>query len=96
MEEATHTSRAAASGDSDSGEKVGGSGLRCSEPPGFRSDARVCQFHAADNGINARVVHPRGFGVAACFCVFQLWVQEGPAAMALVPIVFRPIEPTFS
>ena len=26
---------------------------------------------------------PRGFGVAAGFCVFQLWIQEGMAAPAL-------------
>ena len=27
--------------------------------------------------MNTRVVPPRGFGGAAGFCVFQLWVQEG-------------------
>ena len=43
----------------------------------------VYQFHAADCNMNTRVVLPRGFGVAAGFCVFQLWVQEGTATSAL-------------
>ena len=58
-------------------------GLRSGEPRGFRGNARVCQFHAADHGVNARVVLPRGFCDAAGFFVLQLWVQEGTAAPAL-------------
>ena len=79
MEEATHTSRAAPAV-----VKIS-AGLDCEavSPPGFRSDARICKFHAADHGVNARVMPPREFGVAAGFCVFQLWVQEGTAASAL-------------
>ena len=47
------------------------------------TNARICQFHAADHGVNACVVCARGFGVAAGFCVFQLWVQEGTATLLL-------------
>ena len=63
MEEATHT-HPGPHGDSSGSENIRRPGLRSSEPPGFRGDARVCQFHAAEN---ARVVFPRGFGVAAGF-----------------------------
>ena len=71
------------SGDSSSGKNISWPGLRSSEPPGFRGNARICQFHAADHGVSARVVPPQNFGVAASFCVLQLWVQEGTAAPAL-------------
>ena len=33
--------------------------------------------------MNARVTTPRGFGSAAGFCVFQLWILEGATASAL-------------
>ena len=59
------------------------SGLRSCEPPGFRGNGRVCQFHATNYDMNTRVVRPRGFGGAEGFCVFQLWIQEGTAASAL-------------
>ena len=58
--------------DSSRGEDIRRPGLRSSEPPGLRGNARVCKFHAADHGVNARVVPQRGFGVAAGFSVFQL------------------------
>ena len=73
-----HTQRRTASVDSRGGENNSRPGLRSSEPPGFRSNATICQFHAADHGVNARVVPTRGF-----VCVFQLWVQEGTATPAL-------------
>ena len=57
-------------------------GLEC-EFSGFRSNAWVCKFHAADHSVNACAVSSRGFGSAAGFCMFQLWVQEGAAASAL-------------
>ena len=91
MEEATRTSRVALRpGDSSGGENTSWPGLRCGELPGFRGDALVCQFHAADYGVNARVVLPGGFGVAvaAGFCVLQLRVQEGAKAPALA--IFHP------
>ena len=50
---------------------------------GFRGNARLCQFHATNYGMNTRVVLPRGFGGAAGFCVCQLWVHEGNTALAL-------------
>ena len=58
-----------ASGDSSGSENISWPGLRSSEPPGFRGNAPVCKFHAADHGVNTRVVPPRGFGVAAGFGV---------------------------
>ena len=70
-----------ASGDSSGSENISWPGLRNCEPPGFRGDAWVCQFHATNCGMHARVV-PRGFGGAAGLCVFQLWIQEGPTASA--------------
>ena len=79
----THIQGRIASGESSGGENISQPGLRSSETPGFRRSARVCQFRAADHGVNARVVPPRGFGGAAGFCVFQLWVQRGTAATAL-------------
>ena len=89
MEEATHTSRAALRpGTAAVDENVSRPGLRNCEPPGFRGNAKVCQFHAADHFVNTSVVPPRGFGVAAGFCVFQLWVQEGTAASATSHPVF--------
>ena len=44
---------------------------------------RSASFMPQATGMNARVVLPRGFGVAAGFCLFKLWVQEGTAASAL-------------
>ena len=32
------------------------------------------EFHATNNSMNARIVSSLGFGCAAGFCVFQLWV----------------------
>ena len=78
-----HVQGRAASGDSSGSESIGRPGLRSCEPLGFRGNAWVCQFHAADYGVNARVVLPRGFGVAAGFCVLQLRVQEGATASSL-------------
>ena len=83
MDKATHTSRAARRPGTAAVKISAGLGLRSSEPPGFRGNAGVCQFHAADYRMNTRVVPPRGFGAAAGFCVFQLWVLEGSAAPAL-------------
>ena len=80
MEEATHTSRAAPAV-----VKIS-AGLDCEAVSPLGSvvmPGSASKFHAADHGVNARVVPPRGFGVAAGFCVFQLWVQEGMAAPAL-------------
>ena len=39
----------------------------------------VCEFEAANYSVNACVFSSRGFGGAASFSVFQLWVQEGAA-----------------
>ena len=68
-----HVQGRTASGDSTGGENISRPGLRSCEPPGFRSDARVCKFHAADHSanVNARLASLRGFGSAASFCVFQ-------------------------
>ena len=71
------------SGDSSGGEKISRSGLRSGESSGFRTDARVCKFQAADHSANARVVSSRGFGSAAGFCMFQLWVLERTTQPAL-------------
>ena len=79
----THVQGRAASGDSTGGENISQPGLRSSEPPGFRSDARVCKFHAADHSVNARTASSRGFGCAAGFCTFRQWVWEGAAALTL-------------
>ena len=82
MEEATHIQGRTASVDSSGGENIGRPGLRSGEPFGFHH-ARVCKFHAADHSVNARRVSSRGFGCAAGFCMFQLWVWEGAAASTL-------------
>ena len=65
------------------GENISRPGLRSSEPPGFRGNARNCKFHAADHSVNTRTVSSCGFGNAASFCVFQLWIQERTAASTL-------------
>ena len=52
------------------GKNISLPGLRSSEPSGFRRNAMICKFHAADHGVNARV----GFVSAAGFCMFELWV----------------------
>ena len=78
----THVQGRTASGDSSGGENTSLPGLRSSGPPVFRSNSVVCKFPAADHGVNAPVVPPRGFSVAASFCVFQRRVQEGTAAPA--------------
>ena len=84
MEEATHHIRGrTASGNSSGGETISRPGLRSSEPSGFRGDAGVYKFHAADHSVNASVVPLRGFGVAAGFCMLQLRVQERAAAPTL-------------
>ena len=64
-------------------ENISGPGSRSGASPAFRGNARVCQLHAADNDVNARVVLPRGFCCAAGFCVLQLRVQKGAAAPTL-------------
>ena len=59
MEEATHTSRAALRpGTAAVVKRISRPGLRDSEP------ARVCQFHAADNGVSTRVVHPQALSAS--------------------------------
>ena len=84
IEEATHTSRAAPRPGTAVVVKISARpGLRSGEPSGFRSDAWVCKFQAANHSVNARVVSSRDFGSAAGFRVFQLWVQEGTATGAL-------------
>ena len=84
MEEATHTSRAALRPGTAAVLKIS-AGLDCEavKPSGFRSDARICKFHAADHSANACVVSPRSFGCAAGFCMFQLWVLEEAAPSTL-------------
>ena len=71
------------SGDSSGGENVSRPGSRSGEPCGFRSNAQVCKFQAADHSVNARVLSSRGFGNAAGFTMFQLWVQEGATSHLL-------------
>ena len=78
-----HVQGRTASGDSSGSESISWPGLRSCELPGFRGDARVCKNQAADHSVNARVVCSCGFGSAAGFCKFQLWVQEGAAASTL-------------
>ena len=82
MEEATHTSRAALRPGTAVVVKISAGLDREAVSPWFRGDAWVCEFHGADYGMNTREVPPGGFGVAG-FCVFQLWVQEGTAALAM-------------
>ena len=79
----THIQGRTASWDSSGGENISRPGLRSGEPSGFRSNTQVRKFHTADQSVNARMVSSRGFGCAAGFCVFQLWVQEGAAAPTL-------------
>ena len=47
-----------ASGDSNGGENISLPGLRSSEPSEFVGNAWVCEYHAADHGVNARTVPP--------------------------------------
>ena len=61
----SHIQGRTASGDTSGGEKNSQPGLRCGESSGFRSNARVCKFHAANHSVNARVVSPRGFTAAS-------------------------------
>ena len=70
----THIQGRTASGDRSGGENVSRPGLRSSEPSVFRSNARVCQFQTAHHSVNAGIVSSRGFGGAAGFRMFQLWV----------------------
>ena len=60
------------------GENISRPGLRSCEPSVFRGDAWASEFHAADHGVNARRVSPRGFGVAAGFCVFHCGSRKEP------------------
>ena len=82
MEEATQTSRAALRPWTPAVVKIS-AGQDCEEVSPLGSVARVCKFQAADHSVNARVVFSRGFGCAAGFCMFQLWVWEGTAASTL-------------
>ena len=92
MEVATHTSRAALRpGTAAVVKKISRPGLRCGESSRFRGNARVCQFHAADNSVNTCVVPPRGFGGAASFSVFQLWAQVGATQWALPTTLPEPV-----
>ena len=54
-----------ASWDSSGGKNINPPGLRSGTSSGFRSNARVRKFHAANHGVNTRVVLPRGFSGAA-------------------------------
>ena len=65
--------------DSSGGGNISRPGLRSGEPSGFRSNARVCNFQAANHSVNACVVSSRGSSSTAGFCTFHLWVQEGTA-----------------
>ena len=87
----THIQGRTASGDCSGGEKISRPGLRCGESSRFRGNARVCQFHAADNSVNTCVVPPRGFGGAASFSVFQLWAQVGATQWALPTTLPEPV-----
>ena len=91
MEEATHTSSRIASWDSSGGKNISRPGLRSGESSGFRSIARVRKFHAANNCVNTRTVHPRGFSGAAGFCMLQLRVREGAAAPTLPITLPEPV-----
>ena len=84
MEEATHTSSAAMRPETAAVMKISaGLDRDAASLLNFRGNVWVCKFRAADHSVNARMVSPRGFGVAAGFCVFQLRVQEGTATTAL-------------
>ena len=52
----THFLGRTASGDSSGGENISRPGFGSGESSGFRSNARVCKFQAADHSVNARVV----------------------------------------
>ena len=79
-----HVQGRTASGDSSAGKNISLPGLRSGESRGFRSNARVRKFHAADHGVNTRVVSSRGFSCAEGFCMLQLCVQEGTASALAV------------
>ena len=79
----THTQGGAASWDSGGSEKISPPGLRCCKPSGFRGNAWVCEFQSTQDGVNTCVVSPSGFGSAAGFTVFKLWVQEETKLSAL-------------
>ena len=69
--------------DSSGGKNIRHPGLRCGKSSRLRSNARVCECHAADHSVNARTMSTRGLGCAAGFCVFQMRVQDGAAASTL-------------
>ena len=69
----TNVHGGATSGHSSGGENISRPGLRSSEPSGFRSNARVCEFRTAHHSVNARVVSSRGHESAAGFCMLK-WV----------------------
>ena len=79
-----HIQGRTASGDSSGGEKISQLGLRSGEPLGVPSVMPgSASFITQTTSVNARMVSSRGFGSAAGFCVFQLWVQDGAAASTL-------------
>ena len=85
----------AASRDSSGSENISRPGLRRGEPSGFRIGAWVCEFQSTQHGVNACVVSSCGFGGAAGFSVFQLWVQEGTTQLALAKSCPRPASKSF-
>ena len=68
-------------------ENISQPGLRRCQPSGLRGDAWVSEFQSTQHAVNACVVSSRGFGGAAGFSVFLLWVQEGAAQSALAEIL---------
>ena len=63
-----HVQGRTASCDSSGGKNISRPGLRSGESSGFCSNARVRKFHAANQGVNTRVVLPRAevLQVSAC------------------------------
>ena len=78
-----HVQGRTVSWDSSGGDNISQSALRSGEFSGFRGNARVREFHAADHSVNTSVVSSRGFSGAAGFCMLQLRVQERGAAPTL-------------
>ena len=80
-----------ASCDSSGGKNISRHRLRSGESSGFRSNAWVRKFHAANYGVKTHVVPPRGVSGAAGFCMLQLRVQEGAAAPTLPITLPEPV-----
>ena len=71
-----HVQGGTVSWDSSGSENISWLGLRSCASSGFCGNARVSECFTAYHSVNACVVSSCGFGGAANFSVFQLWVQK--------------------